>query len=118
VQSTTQITVSAPEPPIINVFEAVVGGPGACAIDANPKLLIIPRNTSILTWSCDRVINGCTLHDDNPKVPDMGAVASSGSEETPAIDATTKFTLQCPGSNNPSVTIRLFDPFLKEIIPQ
>lgn len=104
--------------PIINIFEAIVGAPSACTIDANPKLLIMPKNTSTLTWSCDRVINGCTMHDDNPKVPDIGAVASSGSEETPAIDATTEFTLQCPGVPDASVIVRLFDPFLKEIIPQ
>jgi len=121
-QSTTQITVSAPEPPIINDFWAEDNGgssiSGVCNIYADPKILVIPRNTSTLTWSCDGVINGCTLHDDNPKVPDMGAVALSGSEETPAIDATTTFTLQCPSSNNPSVTVGVFTPFLKEIIPQ
>src|SRR3989344_268281 len=109
-------------PPVINDFWAENDGgssiSGVCNIDADPKILVIPKNTSTLTWSCDRVISGCTLYDDNPKVPDMGAVASSGSEETPAIDATTKFTLQCPSSNDPSVIIRLFSPFLKEIIPQ
>ncbi len=104
--------------PVINVFEAIVGSPGACTIDANPKILIVPRNTSMLTWSCDRVISGCAISDDNAKTTDIGAVASSDSGVTPSIDKTTKFTLQCPGVENKSITVKFFSPFLKEVIPQ
>ncbi|MBI1839048.1 MAG: hypothetical protein HYR95_01995 [Candidatus Colwellbacteria bacterium] len=119
--------------PIINVFKPIIpgldpviiffgpveaGSASVCTIDASPKLLVVPKNTSTLTWSCDRVISGCTLHDDNPKVPDVGSVASSGSLETPAVDVATTFTLQCPGIEDKSVIIRLFTPFLKEIVPR
>lgn len=122
--------------PIINVFKPIIPGldpviiffgavesgseesASVCTMDANPKLITMPKNTSTLTWSCGRVISGCTLHDDNPRVPDMGAVSSSGSRLTPPIDATTTFTLQCPSVSDVSVKIRLFSPFLKEVIPQ
>lgn len=92
--------------------------PPVCTIDASSKLLVMPKNTTTLTWSCDRVVSGCALSDDNSKVADIGAVSSSGSRATPPINATTKFTLQCPGATDASVTVKLFSPFLKEVIPQ
>lgn len=100
----------------INVLAPLL--PPICTIDADPKLLVMPKNTSTLTWSCNRVISGCAISDDNAGVTDIGAVASSGSRDTPVIPSTTKFTLQCPGAADTSVIIKFFDLYLKEIIPQ
>ena len=92
--------------------------PPVCTIDASPKLLVMPQNTSTLTWSCDRVVSGCTISDNNASTTDIGAVASSGSGNTPAIDATTTFILQCPSAPDVSVIVKFFNLYLKEIIPQ
>ncbi len=89
-----------------------------CTIGAKPTSVKLPNSSTFLEWSCNTNINGCTITDNNPKVADIGAVASSGSRETPIVGSTTKFTLKCPGAADASVTVGLFNSSLKEIIPQ
>jgi len=105
--------------PVINVFEPFIGVvvPPVCTITANPTRVIQPKNTTTLSWNCDQVVNGCTIDDDNPKVPNFGGVLSTGSSVTPVLDATTTFTFRCPKANDSSVKVGFFDPYYKEIRP-
>jgi len=89
-----------------------------CSISSSSAFVVASKNTAILTWVCDSVIDGCAISDDNAKTTDIGAVASSDSKVTPPIDKTTKFTLQCPDANDASVIVKFFAPLLKEVIPQ
>jgi hypothetical protein len=104
--------------PGTNTSQTTPGAGLTCTISANPLVLIPPQNGSQLTWSCERAINGCLISDDNPRLPDIGAVPSSGNREVSAIDADTKFTLNCPGASPVSVIIKLFGSYIKEVIPQ
>ncbi len=105
--------------PIINVFEPFIGVVVApvCTISANPIRVIQPKNTTTLSWVCDQVVNGCTINDDNLKVPDFGGVASTGSSITPVLTATTTFTFRCPKADDSSVKVGFFNPYYKEIRP-
>ncbi len=89
-----------------------------CTVSANPKTVVLPDSSTVLTWSCDRAINGCAISDNNPNVADIGPVNSSGDRQTPIVGSATKFTLQCPSAPSASVTVGLFNPYLKEVVPQ
>ena len=104
--------------PVITDFHAENGSAAVCQISASPTLIIAPKTTTTLTWSCDQVINSCALTDDNPKVPDIGAVTSNDSpRETPVVTDTTTFTLKCSGAPATSVTVKTSGVNIKEVNP-
>ncbi len=87
-------------------------------ISANPSS-ILPNKTSTLAWDCSsQAVGSCAISDNNPNVRDIGQVASSGSKDTPNIPSTTTFKLQCPGTIPSSVTVSVFNSYIKEVSPQ
>jgi hypothetical protein len=123
--------IQQPTPPPIQDNNSINGTNGtngtggaaqlnACSNDikADPILLILPNQTSTLTWDCSNQARNCTISSSNPKMADI-SVLPSGSIKSPAIPSTTTFTLTCPDMNSSSVRVRVLNSYiLKEVSPQ
>lgn len=86
----------------------------SCDFGASPASVFLPRNTTVLNWSCEGA--------DNCQIGGIGSVNAVSGSVTASVPQTKKFTLTCSntGGDNfqKTIEVKVFRPTYCEIIPQ